>query len=144
MRLVAAINRFGLRHRRLERPGVYLEKQVAFFDELPFLEVGALQSALHPRAELHQRVGYHAAQAALDHRHIALFHIRHPHRGGIAAFVGTAIATSVEIPIAAQHKRQQSAADDQAADAGKMTWTGQRNRPVHVFHIRLKHSPTVP
>ncbi len=69
--LIAGQQGTCLSKRSLKGPGVDAKKQIAFLDELAFLEVCRVQHALNARGDLDSRVGDDRARSPPDHRHVA-------------------------------------------------------------------------
>ena len=78
-RLVAHQIRFGLLHRRFERPAIDREEQRALPHEVAFMEAHRLERARDLRAHRNRGRGFHIADGVDIDRHVLLRRLGHDH-----------------------------------------------------------------
>ncbi len=110
--------RLGLSKRSLIRARVDLEQQVAGLHEVAFLEMRAVDDALHARGHLHRGVREYRADRTLHDRHVAALGHRDAHRGGrgLEAALARAGTAAIHISECAQDRDERDSADQPLAD----------------------------
>ncbi len=116
LRLVALVDRLRLGQRRLERPGIDLEQQIAFFDELAFLEIAHVPACPAPARSIAPVSLATTVPRLRSTTGMSRFWTSATRTGAAVVRGAPAlVAPAVEIPIAAQHQRQQATADNPGA-----------------------------